>query len=77
MVVKQYLKSMLISYAAACILLILVGVIFAYTDINDSMLSTFVFIIAIVSSLFGSLILSKKMKKMGFLYGLKFGLIYF
>lgn len=74
---KVYSKFMFISYVIALILLCLVSVLLTYTNIDDSMLLTFVFVIVIISNLIGSTLTSRKIKKRGFFTGLIFGVIYF
>ena len=75
--VKEYTKFLIISFIAALILLCLTGVIFAYTNINDSLINIFVFVIIVITNLLGSTMLSHKIKRRGLLVGLIFGLLYF
>ncbi len=75
--IKQYTKFLLISYAIAIVLLCLSAVVFAYTNINDSLINIFVFVIIVITNLIGSVLLSSKIKKRGLLVGLLFGIIYF
>lgn len=74
---KNYSKFMGLSYLLAIILLCIVSVILAYTNVSDNMLLTFVFVIVVVTTLIGSTLLARKTKKRGLLCGLIFGLIYF
>lgn len=69
---KVYSKFMVISYIIALILLCLVSVLLTYTNIDDSMLLTFVFVIVIITNLIGSTLTSRKIKKRGLLTGLVF-----
>lgn len=75
--VKEYCKFLIISFVIALILLCLTGVIFAYTNINDSLINTFVFVIIVISNLIGSTFLAHKIKRRGLLMGLLFGILYF
>lgn len=75
--VKQYAKYLMLSYVVALVLLCLTAILFAYTNINDSLINTFVFVIVVITNLIGSTITSRKLKKRGLLTGLIFGLIYF
>ena len=75
--VKQYSKFLILSYVIAIILLCLTAVIFAYTNINDSLINIFVFAIIVITNLIGSTLLSRKIKKRGLITGLLFGVIYF
>ncbi len=75
--IKRYSISLLISFCVAAIFLIISSVIFAYTNINDRYLNSFVLGSVMISVLIGSMILLKKLKEKGFLYGLIFGIIYF
>ena len=74
--VKNYLFSLLITFLVSAVLLCLSAVIFAYTNINDRYLQTFVFGVIVISVLIGSTILSKKIKEKGLLLGGTFGAIY-
>ena len=58
-------------------LLSLSAVIFAYTNINDSLINIFVFVIVVITNLIGSTLTARKIKKRGLLIGLLFGIIYF
>lgn len=75
--VSKYLKYLVISYLIALVLLCLTGVIFAYTNINDSLINTFVFVIVVITNLIGSTLISRSIKKRGLIVGLIFGFIYF
>ena len=61
--VKQYSKFLVISYVMAFVLLCLTALIFAYTNINDSLINTFVFVIVVITNLIGSTLISRKIKK--------------
>lgn len=74
---KNYSKFMGLSYLLAVILLCIASVILAYTNVSDNMLLTFVFVIVVITTLIGSTLLARKVKKRGLIYGLIFGLIYF
>ena len=76
-VVKQYSKFLILSYVIALVFLCLTALLFAYTNINDSLISTFVFVIIGITNLIGSMLVSRKLKRRGFFIGLVFGLIYF
>lgn len=75
--IKQYTKFLILSYIIAIVLLSLSSVIFAYTNINDSLINIFVFIIIVITNLIGSTLTSRKLKRRGLLVGLIFGVIYF
>lgn len=75
--IKQYTKFLILSYIIAILLLCLSSVIFAYTNINDSLINIFVFVIIVVTNLIGSTLTSRKLKRRGLLVGLVFGVIYF
>ena len=74
--IKNYSFSLLIAFLIAAILLCLSAVIFAYTNINDRYLQTFVFGSVMISALIGATILAKKIKEKGLLMGGIFGIIY-
>ncbi len=73
---KRYSFSLMTSFIVAAILLSLSAVIFTYTNINDRYLDSVVFGIVTISVLIGSLILCRKFKEKGLLYGAVFGLVY-
>ena len=75
--IKEYTKFLILSFLVALILLSLTGVIFAYTNINDSLINTFVFVIVAISNLIGSTLLTHKLKRRGLILGLLFGTIFF
>ncbi len=74
--IKNYVFSLTIAFLIAAILLCLCAIIFAYTNINDRYLQTFVFGCVIISTLVGATILAKKIKEKGLLMGGIFGVIY-
>ena len=75
--VKRYSISLVISFCVAAIFLIISSAIFAYTNINDRHLDSFVLGSVMISVLVGSMLLLRKIKKKGLLFGAIFGLIYF
>ena len=74
---KEYTKFMIISILIGFIATCLIGMLFAYTNINDNMLGTIIFIATTISIFIGSTMLNRKFKKRGYLYGLIFGFIFF
>ncbi len=74
--IKRYTLSLVISFIIAAIFLSLSAVLFTYTNINDRYLDSFVFGIVTISVLVGSLLLCRRFKEKGLLYGASFGLIY-
>lgn len=74
--IKYYSINMLISFGISIVFLLITSLIFAYTSINDRYLNMFVFGIIAISVLVGSMLLLKKIKQKGFLYGILFGIIY-
>lgn len=75
--IKQYTKFLILSYIIAIVLLGLSSIIFAYTNINDSLINIFVFVIIVITNLIGSTLTSRKLKRRGLFVGLIFGIIYF
>ena len=73
---KYYTLSLAISFVIAAILLSLTACIFAYTNINDRYLQTFVFASIVISVLVGSTLLSRNIKQKGLFLGAIFGVIY-
>lgn len=76
-ILKEYTKFMIISILLGIIITCLIGVLLAYTNINDNMMGTLVFVGIAISTFLGSTLLNRKIKKRGYLYGLIFGLIFF
>ncbi|MNI70112.1 hypothetical protein D3C73_1259030 [compost metagenome] len=74
---KYYSLNIALAFMAALILLFISATIFAYTNINDSNLNIFVFVSVIISVLVGAMLLTRKLKEKGLLYGAVFGIIYF
>lgn len=74
---KEYTKFMIISILIGIIITCLIGVLLAYTNINDNMIGTLIFVGTSLSIFIGSTMLNRKFKKRGYLYGLLFGLIFF
>ena len=74
---KEYTKYIIISILIGFIATCLIGVLLAYTNINDNMLGTLIFVGTAISIFIGSTLLNRKFKKRGYLYGLIFGLIFF
>ena len=74
--IKNIAFSLLVSFVVAIVFLSLSACIFAYTNINDRHLETFVFGVVMFSVLIGSTVLSKKIKEKGLMYGAMFGLIF-
>jgi len=76
-ILKEYTKFMIFSILFGLIITCLIGVLLAYTNINDNMMGTLIFVGAAISIFSGSMLLNRKIKKRGYLYGLIFGLIFF
>ena len=74
---KEYTKFMVLSILLGLIFTCLIGLLLAYTNINDNMMGTLIFISTFISIFIGSMLLNRKFKKKGYLYGMIFGLIYF
>ncbi len=74
---KEYTKFMIFSILLGILITCLIGVLLAYTNINDNMMGTLIFVGAAISTFLGSILLNRKIKKRGYLYGLIFGLIFF
>ena len=75
--IKRYSISLVISFVIATIFLLISSAIFAYTNINDRHLDSFVLGSVMISVLVGSMLLLRKLKKKGLLYGALFGIVYF
>jgi putative membrane protein (TIGR04086 family) len=73
---KSYSMSIVISFIISIVFISLTAIIFAYTNINDRHLQSFVFGTLLVSVLVGSTILARRIKEKGLLHGAIFGIIY-
>lgn len=74
--IKNYAFSLMIAFLISTLLLSLSAAIFAYTNINDRYLQTFVFGSVMLSVIVASTILAKRIKEKGLLLGAIFGIIY-
>lgn len=74
--VKYFIINLFIAYIITIVVLCLSATIFAYTNIEDRHLQTFVFGTILLSNLIGSTLLSRKIKEKGLIYGGSFGIIY-
>ena len=74
--IKDYMFSLLVTFLISGVLLCLSATIFAYTNINDNYLQTFVFGIVMISVLVGATLLARKIKEKGLLIGGIFGFVY-
>ena len=74
--IKYYTINLGVSFLISIIFLFITATIFAYTSINDRYLNMFIFGIVAISVLIGSILLLKKIKEKGFMYGIIFGLMY-
>ncbi|MDO4282600.1 MAG: TIGR04086 family membrane protein [Clostridia bacterium] len=74
--IKRYSISLLISFVLAAVFLTISASIFAYTNINDRYLDSFVFGTVMLSVLIGAIILARKIKEKGIIYGGLFGLLF-
>ena len=68
---KEYTKFMVISILIGTIITCLIGILLAYTNINDNMLGTLIFVGTAISIFIGSTMLNRKFKKRGTINGLQ------
>ncbi|MEG0221814.1 MAG: TIGR04086 family membrane protein [Clostridia bacterium] len=73
---KKFLISLGTSFLITLIMLLIFSAILTYTNVSDSLMTTFVFATTIVSVLIGAIMLARNMKEKGMLYGTLFGFIY-
>jgi len=74
--IKSYLINILLTIFISFVLICVSALIFAYTNINDRYLQSFVTGSITISSLIGSILFTKKMKKNGIVTGGIFGFSY-
>lgn len=75
--VNLYLKGLLYSFGLALILVVILTTVFFFVDLNSSLINPLEFIILLLSVLYGSIFISKKMNNKGWLHGILVGTIYF
>ncbi len=74
--VKRYFISLCMSFLLATVFLTISAAIFAYTNIEDRYLETFVLAIVMLSVMMGAIFLSKKIKEKGIINGGLFGFLF-
>lgn len=74
--VKNYCISLLISFCIISALLCVTAAVFAYTNIQDRHLQSFVFGAFFISNIIGSMIVTRKIREKGILYGSLFGILF-
>ena len=74
--IKRFGISLLISFIMVIVLILISALIFAYTNIDDRHMQTFVFASVMLSVLIGSTILAKKIKEKGLIFGIAFGILF-
>lgn len=72
-----YLKGLLHSFGLALILVLILTTVFFFVDLNSSLINPLEFIILLLSVLYGSVYISRKMTSKGWLHGLLVGSLYF
>ena len=75
-IIKKLIVNILIAFFIMLIFLCLTSVIFAYTNIEDRHLKTFVFGVVLLSNLLGSTLFLRKVKEKGLIYGGIFGIVF-
>ena len=73
---KIIFKSLVISIIISILLLVILSILISTTNLSESIIKPSVIIISSFSILFGSFILSKKIKKKGIIYGSLLGFLY-
>lgn len=73
---KAFSISLVVSFIVATIFLFISSAIFAYTNMNDRHLESFVLAAITISVLVGSTLLSRKIKEKGMILGALFGALY-
>lgn len=72
---KYFSVHLCICYIMILLLLLVTSAIFAYTSINDQYLDIFVYSLIGISILLNSILLNRKIKCKGVIYGSLFGLL--
>lgn len=75
--VKLYVKGFLYSFGLALILILLLTTVFFFIDINTNFIDPLEFIILLMSVIYASIYISKKMDSKGWLHGIIVGVIYY
>ncbi|WP_303863440.1 TIGR04086 family membrane protein [Alkalibaculum bacchi] len=74
---KLYLKGLLRSIGLALILIVIMTTVFFFVDLNNNLVNPFEFVILLLSVLYASIYVSRRMKSKGWLHGIIMGTIYF
>ena len=77
MALKLYLKGLLRSIGLALILIVIMTTVFFFVDLNNNLVNPFEFVILLLSVLYASIYVSRRMKSKGWLHGIIMGTIYF
>lgn len=75
--IKEYSKFLFISICMGLILVCLSACIMAYTNISDTVMPILVYTSVGISVFAGSMMLGRKVKQKGYIYGAIFGFIFF
>ncbi|MFZ7132007.1 MAG: TIGR04086 family membrane protein [Eubacteriales bacterium] len=72
-----YIKGFLYSFGLTFILILLLTTVFFFIDINTNLINPLEFIILLMSVIYASIYITRKMKNKGWLHGVAVGGIYF
>ena len=74
---KLYLKGLLGSIGLALILIVIMTTIFFFVDLNNNLVNPLEFVILLLSVLYASIYVSRRIKNKGWLHGIIMGTIFF
>ncbi|MFZ7119858.1 MAG: TIGR04086 family membrane protein [Eubacteriaceae bacterium] len=76
-VVNLYIKGILYSFGLAFILILILTTIFFFVDLNTNIINPLEFVILLLSIVYASIYISKRMSNKGWLHGIIVGVVYF
>mgnify|MGYP001216278016 FL=1 len=74
---KLYLKGLLRSIGLALILIVIMTTVFFFVDLNNNLVNPLEFVILLLSVLYASIYVSRRINSKGWLHGIIMGTIYF
>lgn len=75
--INMYIKGFLYSFGLAFVLILILTTVFFFIDINTKFIAPMEFIILMLSVIYASIYISRKVRNKGWLHGIIVGGIYF
>lgn len=74
---KMYVKGLIQSFILALIMILILTLVFFFIDLNSNLIRPLEFVILLLSVLYGSIFISRKVDNKGWLHGIIMGTVYF